>query len=325
MGTPGFWPVLLPEGDTHRVIQQTWPSSGRCIARRNRIYRGWCRIAVSGRRHLRAGARVGGFPHRARAVRHVAKQSALGRSLGAVQQAAGLAALHDRPLGLHRGVGLVLDLRGRRAGLGLGHVSLWPLGCLARRGLGLGAWRRMGAGLGQLARQQRLCRLGAAAARRHLRGLRRPIRLLDFPAAALSGAAACAPVLSGARSRSNPALDGDGQSHHAARRRARALCRQSRRVAGTNRRGIRGAACNLHGASARAAGHAGRRQCGQRAQRGSWPPRCAGRPARPPGKRTCRAQCQCRLGAAVFRGDPASGLESRATGASEGRARSPWQ
>ena len=71
-----------------------------------------------------------------------------------------LAALHERPLGLH---GLRLDLGLQRA-VRLDHLSLRALDAHAPAPLGVGAGRAMGAGLGRLALRQRLRGLGAAAA-----------------------------------------------------------------------------------------------------------------------------------------------------------------
>ena len=84
-----------------------------------------------------------------------------------------MAALHQRPLGLYRRR-LDLDLAGA---IWLGHLSLRPLDALARSRLGLGAGRAMGSGLGFMAEEQGLCRLGAVAAGGAVRSERRHSQL----------------------------------------------------------------------------------------------------------------------------------------------------
>src|SRR5207253_9962112 len=70
-----------------------------------------------------------------------------------------LAALLQRPLGAH-GSGLVL---GQRRAVGVGDLSLWPLGFASPVRLVLGATDPMGPCLGLLAPGRRKCRLGAVA------------------------------------------------------------------------------------------------------------------------------------------------------------------
>src|SRR5580765_6726319 len=70
-----------------------------------------------------------------------------------------LASLLQRQLGIYR-CRLVL---GQRRALGLGHVSLRPMGFRRPIRLVLGAANAMGASLGFMARRRRLCRLGAIA------------------------------------------------------------------------------------------------------------------------------------------------------------------
>lgn len=133
-----------------------------------------------------------------------------------------MAALHGRPLGLLR---CRLDLGFRRT-IRLGDLSLWPLGAVAARGLGLGSGQRMGSGLGFLAHQQRLRRLGSVAAgsavrspSRHpqlggqlLRHRPRPIRLC--PGRGI-WVAACAPFAGFARAECNDRVgDDECDQHH---------------------------------------------------------------------------------------------------------------
>ena len=81
--------------------------------------------------------------------------------LGAAECRTLLAALHGRPLGVHRP--LWLDVGLQRA-IRLGDLSLRPLGILQSGRLVLGAGQPLGAGLGVVALVERLSRLGAAAA-----------------------------------------------------------------------------------------------------------------------------------------------------------------
>src|SRR4051812_30941317 len=76
------------------------------------------------------------------------------------RELAGLAALNRGTPGLQRcrlDLGLGREIR-------VGDLSLWTVGPVAPRGLGLGSWKAMGAGLGLLAHEQGLRRLGAVAA-----------------------------------------------------------------------------------------------------------------------------------------------------------------
>lgn len=198
----------------------------------------------------------------------MAPASALGRGLGALRQVASVAALFGWLLGLHRGVGLVLDLGRRRGRLGLGGFPLWPLVLRPQARLVLDSRRRMGPGLGELAGQQRLCRLGAAAARRLLRRLRQRGDLLDFRLSALSGRPRNTSLLRAARAaRASLPHDGHHQSHAAAR-----WCdphrHQSWRRTGTHRARFRRRVADVHRAPARDRGYARHCQCGQRIARG---------------------------------------------------------
>ena len=133
----------------------------------------------------RAGPRQGRIPCCARAVRALAATRPLGRGVDACGPAAQLAALHRRPLGLHRRLGLVLGLGRAGGAMGLGRVPLWPLDLRRRARLVLGARRRMESRLGAVAPRParlRLCGMGAVAARRPHRRVCGGAALLDLRA-----------------------------------------------------------------------------------------------------------------------------------------------
>src|SRR5258708_2706479 len=78
--------------------------------------------------------------------------------LGSARRRPRLAAVYGRAWDRYRGIWLVLGV-GRA--VRLGDLSLWPLGLLSRCRLVLGARNALGAGVGGLARIERLPRLGA--------------------------------------------------------------------------------------------------------------------------------------------------------------------
>src|SRR5207247_2279921 len=100
----------------------------------------------------------------ARSLRYVGRATAVRALLGARRRVLGLASLLVRLLGLHR---LRLDVDLRRA-VGLGHLSLRALAGRWRIRLGLGSRQRLGAGMGSLAHERRLGRMGGASSRREM-------------------------------------------------------------------------------------------------------------------------------------------------------------
>jgi hypothetical protein len=84
-------------------------------------------------------------------------------------------------------MGLVLGVRRRRGQLGLGRLSLRPMGVRAWFRLVLGARRRVGAGVGELALRRPICRLGTASAGRIAWRVRGRTHVLDLCAWTLSG------------------------------------------------------------------------------------------------------------------------------------------